>query len=113
MHGKGTGSGEYGFKKKDMHHKYLWVRNDGSTVVEKALMDFIVVHIVISGIMLEVNVLRAESGGMFDCYFVEGRQIVSERWRKQRNYEGREVLKVSKLHENEKEREYLEKLREM
>ncbi len=40
-------------------------------MVEKALMDYVVVSERVNGRVLDVNVLRGESGGMSDHYLVE------------------------------------------
>lgn len=69
--------------------KYTWFRVNGDGVMEKALVDFIVVHKRVSRRVLDVSVLRAVSGGISDHYLVEGRLRVSERWRKQRSVESK------------------------
>ena len=60
------------FKKKDVH-KYTWVRVDSGRVVDRALMDYVVVSRRMRGRVLDVNVFRGENGGLSDHFLVEGR----------------------------------------
>ena len=100
------------FSKKDIH-KYTWVRVANGRIIERALMDYVLVHKSVSERMLDVNVLRGESGGISDHYLVEGRLRVGGRWRKRRRVEGKQVLKVSVLNDSVRKREYQEKLQEI
>ena len=98
------------FKKKDIY-KYTWVRQEDGRVVDRALMDYVVVSRNVIGRLLDVRVLRGESGGMSDHYLVEGKLKVGMRWRRARQTGCvREVLKVSEWDKSEKVREYQEKL---
>ncbi len=50
--------------------------------------------------------LHLISGGMSDHYLVESLLRIDGRWNKRKNERHREVLRVSKLYDKEKEREY-------
>ena len=71
------------FKKKDIH-KYTWMRNDNERVVDRAMMDYVVVLRKVIGRLLNVRALRGEEGGMSDHFLVEGKLRVSMRWVKTR-----------------------------
>lgn len=45
------------FKNKDIH-KYRWVRQDGGRVVDKAIMDYVVVLKNVTGRLLDVDSLE-------------------------------------------------------
>ena len=98
------------FEKKNIH-KYTWARVSNGIVVERALMDYVLVQRKVSGRILDVNVFRGESGDISDHFLVEGKLRVVGKWKKQRRSGRREVLRVSALNVKEKEREYQERLR--
>ena len=85
---------------------------DSGKVVDRALMDYVVVTRRIIGRVLDVNVYRGENGGISDHYLVEGKLRVDGRWKRRRGG-GREVLKVSVLNDKDKEHEYQERLRKV
>merc|ERR1712035_129481 len=60
------------FKKKDIH-KYTWVRGAYGRIVDRALMDYVVVSKRVRGRVMDVNVLRGETGGISDHFLVDGR----------------------------------------
>ncbi len=93
------------FKKRRIH-KYTFVRMAHGRMVEKALMDYVVVSKRVNGSVLDVNVLRGESGGMSDHYLIESLLRIDGRWNKRKRGGHREVLRVSRLYDKEKEREY-------
>ena len=98
------------FKKKEIY-KYTWVRQEGGRVVDRALMDYVVVSKNVRGRLLDVRVLRGEGSGLSDHYLVEGRLRVGTCWlRGRRDRCGREVLKVSELEKREKLNEYQGKM---
>lgn len=99
------------FKKRDIN-KYTWVKVEGSRVVERALMDYVVISKGMVGRLVDVHVYRGESGGMSDHFLVEGRLKVAERWKNKVNAtSGRSAIKVCKLNDRNMEREYQERLR--
>ena len=65
------------FKKRDIH-KYTWVKMAHGAVVERALMDFVLISRRVVGRLLYVRVLRGEAGGMSDHLLVEGRMSGAE-----------------------------------
>jgi len=67
------------FAKKDIY-KYTWVRQEGGRVVDRAMMDYVVVSRKVIGNLLDVRVLRGEGGGMSDHYLVEGKLRAGIRW---------------------------------
>ncbi len=73
-------------------------------MVEKELMDYVVVSKIVNGRVLDVNVLRGESAGMSDHYLVESLLRIDGRWNKRKRGGHREVLRVSRLNDKEKER---------
>uniref|UniRef100_A0A8C8DHP6 ribonuclease H n=1 Tax=Oryzias sinensis TaxID=183150 RepID=A0A8C8DHP6_9TELE len=98
------------FRKKEIH-KYTWVRQSGGRVIDKALMDYVVVSKVACSRLLDVSVRRGESGGMSDHYLVEGRLRVGMPWvRSRKSGEARKVLRVSVLKNREKMCEYQREL---
>ena len=66
------------FKKKEIH-TYTWERQDVGRIVDRALMDYVVVSKDMVGRLLDVRVLRGESGGLSDHY-LEGKLRVSMKW---------------------------------
>ena len=97
---------------KRYKHKYTWERVVDGRVVDRALMDYVVVSRSKIGRVKDVHVRRGESGGISDHFLVEGKLRVEDRWRRRKRTEGREVLRVNTLNEKEKEKEYKKKLRE-
>ena len=100
------------FKKK-VKHKYTWERVVDGRVVDRALMDYVVVSRRRIGSVLDVHVFRGESGGISDHFLVEGKLKMEDGWRKRKRTEGREVLNVNCLNKKEVEQKYKEKLGEV
>ncbi len=99
------------FKKKEVN-KYTWVRVDNGRMVERAVMDYVLIERGMVGRLLDVHVFRGEAGGMSDHFLVEGRLRVRQRWMGGKNVKGaREVVNVRKLYEVEKEREFQDKMK--
>ena len=99
------------FFKKKKKNKYTWARVAGGRVVERALMDYVLVSKKILGRLLDVHVFRGEAGGISDHYLVQGRiKVAAGRERGGQGGREREVLKVSELENGEKLAEYREKL---
>ena len=94
------------FKKKSIN-KWTWVRVDGGRVVDRAVMDYVLVSKSLKGRLLDVHVYRGEGRGMSDHFLVEGRLKVVNGWkRNERRVCKKEVLKVSELNKREKKDEY-------
>ena len=83
--------------KKRMIHKYTWERVAHGVVVDRALMDFVIVSKFLRGRLLDVNVLRGSAGGMSDHYLVEGRIRVNGYFVRRERKNVREVVRVEKL----------------
>ena len=86
------------FRKKDIN-KYTWIRVNDGRMVDRALMDYVIVNKSARGRLLDVHVLRGAAGGMSDHFLVEGRVKVSwKKWmRNERKQESGKVVKVSEL----------------
>ena len=98
------------FRKKGIH-KYTYVREAHGVVIDRAVMDYVLVSRSVRASLLDVNVLRGEAGGMSDHYLVEAKMRFDVRVSRGRMRGGaREVVKVSELNKREKEREYQERL---
>lgn len=65
--------------KKRFIHKSSWVSGDR---VQRALMDYLLIDRCTNERLLDVNLLSAAEGGMFDHFLVEARVKVSGRFRK-------------------------------
>jgi len=94
------------FKKKNVN-KWTWVRVDHGRVIDRAVMDYIIVPKRLIGRLLDVHVWRGEASGISDHFLVEGRLKVSKGWKVNgRVVCKKEVLKVSELSKKEKKDEY-------
>jgi hypothetical protein len=107
----GMSVGNTWFRKKDKA-KYTWVRVIDGEVTERALMDYVVVsERMVGKQLLDVNVMRGVAGGISDHFLVVAKVRVAGRWVKQQREEGeRSVVKVWKLNDVERRREYEEKM---
>ncbi|MCP4264721.1 MAG: hypothetical protein GY777_03945, partial [Candidatus Brocadiaceae bacterium] len=93
-------------------NKSTWVRVDNERVVDRAVMDYVLIERGMVGRLLGVHVYRGKGGGMSDHYLVEGRLRVMTRWMGGKNVKGvRKVVNVRRLYDAEKEREYQEKVK--
>ena len=71
-------------------------------MVDRALMDYVLLPKRMRRRFLNANVCRGEGGGMSDHFLVEARLIVVCGWRSAGRMEGvRNVLKVSELNKKE------------
>ena len=98
------------FKKKSVN-KYTWVRVDAGRMVDRALMDYVLVSRRELGRLKDVHVWRGEAAGVSDHFLVEAKVEVAKDWRCRKGGCKREVVKVEELEKKEKEREYQEKVR--
>ncbi len=81
------------FKKKRIH-KNTFVMMAHGRMVEKAVMDYVVVSKRVNGRVLDVNVLRGESGGMSDHYLVESLLRIDGMWNKRKRGGHRERVRL-------------------
>ena len=81
-------------------------------MVDRALMDYVLLPKRMLGRLLDVKVWRAEGGGRSDHFLVEARLKLEGGWRSAGRMEGvRNMLKVSELNNSVKERPHRESLR--
>ena len=98
------------FKKKDVY-KYTWVRNVNGLVVEKAMMDYVVISRNARNRLLDVRVQRGAATDLSDHFLVEGDLKVGKGWlRVRRTVEVKRALRVSELEKEEKVEEYQQKI---
>ena len=98
------------FRKKDVN-KYTWVRVAGGRVVERALMDYVLITKRMIGRVKDVHVFRGVGAGMSDHFMVEARVIVAKQWGNRAKVCRREVVKVEELKKPENKRVYQERLK--
>ena len=98
------------FKKRSVH-KYTWERRRREEIVDRALMDYVLVSGNGRSKLLDVNVLRGESAGMSDHYLVEGKMRVNPNWKKRQVAEGtKEMIRTGELEDVMKVGEYRGKI---
>ena len=93
------------FRKKRIN-KYTWIRMANGIVVEKALMDYVLIEKRMIGRLKDVHVYRGVTAGMSDHYLVEARVIVAKEWCSRVARCKREVVRVEELRKPEKKQEY-------
>ena len=99
------------FRKKRIN-KYTWERVVRGEVVERALMDYVIISKKVWKRLLDVHVYRGAADGVSDHFLVEGRLKVIGKWRRDRGRtEGRKVVRVSELRKREKVVEFKEYIR--
>ena len=99
------------FFKKKVINKYTWIRVNNGRVVERALMDYVLITKRMIGRVKDVHVFRGVAGGISDHFLVETKMIVAKEWRTRIGGCRREEIKVEELKKPEKKREYQERLR--
>ena len=100
------------FKQNDVY-KYTWLRMAEGRVIDKVLMDYVLLPRRMLGRLLDVKVWRGEGGGLSDHFLVEALLKLLGGWRSAGRMEGvRNVLKVRELNHSVKERAYQEILLE-
>ena len=97
------------FKKKSIN-KYTWVRIANGRVVERALMDYVLVTKDRIGRMKDVHVYRGEVAGMSDHFLVEAKVVVAKEWGNRVKGCRREEIKVEELQKPEKREVYQDRL---
>ena len=98
------------FKKKSIN-KYTWVRVTNGRVVERAVMDYVLISGRMIGRVKDVHVFRGVAAGMSDHFLVEAKVVVAKEWGSTAGGCRREVVKVEELKKPEKKQEYQEKLK--
>ena len=101
------------FFKKRMINKYTWVKIERGRVIERALMDYVIVTKRMIGRLKDVHVFRGMAAGISDHFLVEGKIVVAKDWGGKLGRSRREVIRVEELNKREKEVEYHEKVRVM
>ena len=85
------------FKKKDVYKYTLWRMAEGK-MVDRALMDYVLLPKRMHGRLLEVKVWRGEGVGMFGHFLEEARLKLVGGWRSSGIMEGvRNVVNVTEL----------------
>ena len=72
-----------GLFKKSRINKYTWIRIAGGRVVERALMDCVLVTKRMIGRLKDVHVFRGMGAGMTDHFLVKTKLVVAKEWGKQ------------------------------
>ena len=80
-------------------------------VIERALMDYVLITKRIVGRLKDVHVFRGVAG-MSDHFLVETKVVIVKEWRNRVVGCKREVVKVEKLKKTEKKQEYQDRLKE-
>ena len=101
------------FFKKRMINKYTWARVERGRVIERALMDYVLITRRMIGRLKDVHVYRGMTAGMSDHFLVEGKMVVAKVWGKKLGGSRKEVVRVEELCKWEKELEYQERVQEM
>ena len=100
------------FKKKGIN-KYTWVRVERGIVVERALMDYVLIAREMTGRLKDVHVYRGMAGGMSDHFLVEAKVVVAKGQDGRVVRCKREVIKVEELGKQEKMLEYQRGVKEV
>ena len=100
------------FKKKEIN-KYTWIRVANGRVIERALMDYVLITKRMVGRLKDVHVFRGVAAGMSDHFLVEAEVVVAAKECGNRVVGcRREVVKVEDLKKTKKKQEYQDKLKE-
>ena len=94
------------FKKKGIN-KYTWIRVANGRVIERALMDYVLI-----GRLKDVHVFRGVAAGMSDHFLFEAKVVVAKEWGNRVVGCRGEVVKVEELKKPEKKQEYQDRLKE-
>ena len=84
------------FKKKGLN-KYTWIRVANGRVIERALMDYVLITKRMVGRLKDVHVFRGVADGMSDHFLVEAKVVVAKEWGNSVVGCRREVVKVEEL----------------
>ena len=67
------------FKKKEIN-KYTWIRVANGRVIERALMDYVLITKRMVGRLKDVHVFRGVASGMSDHFLVEAQVVAAKEW---------------------------------
>ena len=81
-------------------------------VIERALMDYVLITKRMVGKLKNVHVFRDVAAGMSDHFLVEAKVVLAKEWGSRVVGCRREVVKVEELKKPEKKQEYQDKLKE-
>ena len=98
------------FFKKKCINKYTWIRVVNGRVVERALMDYVLITKRMIGRVKDVHVFRGVAAGMSDHFVVETKLVVAKEWGNRIGGCRREIVKVEELKQPEKKQQYQERL---
>ena len=102
------------FKKKGIN-KYTWIRVANGRVIERVLMDYVLITKRMVGRLKDVHVFRVWLHVcliIFFFFFVEAKVVVTKEWGNRVVGCRREVVQVEELKKPEKIQEYQDKLKE-
>ena len=85
------------FFKKKWINKYTWVRVGNERVIERALMDYVLITKRMVGRLKDVHVFRGVAAGMSDHFLVEVEVVVAKEWGNRLVGCRREIVKVEEL----------------
>ena len=98
------------FKKK-LINKFTWMRMAHGRVIERALMDYVLIAKRMIGRVKDVHVFRGAAAGMSDHFLVEAKVVVAKEWGNRVGGCRREAVKVEELKKPEKRQEYQDGLK--
>ena len=81
-------------------------------VIERTLMDYVLITKRMVGRLKDVYVFRGVAAGMSDHFFIKAKVVVAKEWGNRVVGCRREVLKVEELKKAEKKQEYQDRLKE-
>ena len=84
------------FKKKGIN-KYTWIRVANGRVIERALMDYVLITERMVGRLKDAHVFRGVAAGVSDHFLVEAKVVVAKDWGNRVVGCRREVVKVEEL----------------
>ena len=91
------------FKKKGIN-KYTWIRVANRKVIERALMDYVLITKRMVRRLKDVHVFRGVAAGMSDHFLVEAEVVVAKEWGNRVVGCRREVVKVEELKKKKTEK---------
>ena len=92
------------FKKKGIN-KYTLIRVANGRVIERALMDYVLITKRMIGRLKDVHVFRGVAAGMSDHFLVEAEVVVAKEWGNRVVRCRKEVVKVEELKKPENKKE--------
>ena len=92
------------FFKKKWINEYTWISVSNGRVIERALMDYVLITKRMVGRLKDVHVFRGVAAGMSDHFLVEAKMVVTKEWGNRVVGCRREVVKVEELKKNRKNR---------